>query len=104
MKQFCVHGHDTFVVGRYSDNGMCKQCRKQRVAAYEKQRGKEWVAAKKRRAYQVLRLDPVKYTRALASTQRWREANPERYRLSHRKTYEKYRGVNFWVVAASKSR
>lgn len=27
-KQFCIHGHDTFVTGRYASNNRCIQCQK----------------------------------------------------------------------------
>lgn len=31
LKRYCPRGHDTFIVGRYSSNGACRQCTKDRA-------------------------------------------------------------------------
>jgi hypothetical protein len=49
MKQFCIHGHDTTVVGRYRNGkGMCKVCFKDNQRRYkEKERRRAGVPLRK---------------------------------------------------------
>lgn len=100
MKQFCVHGHDTFVVGRKSD-GYCRQCHRDGDARWNKTlRGKVVKSTTARRRYQT---DPARRAKILAQSAAWRRAHPERDREHARKHKAKYKGVNFWVEAAKES-
>lgn len=59
-RQFCINGHDTAIVGRYSANN-CKQCQKE----YMQKRRKNNLA------------NTLKET---ASKHKWRKNNPEKSR------------------------
>ena len=36
MKQFCVRGHDTFIIGRSKYNGTCNECKRNKQIEYHK--------------------------------------------------------------------
>jgi hypothetical protein len=48
LKQFCVHGHDTFIVGRVK-NGMCTECNRELQQEYKEKHQKEIIAYGKER-------------------------------------------------------
>lgn len=101
MKQFCLRGHDTFVVGRKPSNRQCRACHQKNCVRWKKSlRGTVVSATSERRRYLT---DPEYRAKRNARTIAWNRANPERYREHQRKNRLKYRGVNFWIEAAKES-
>jgi hypothetical protein len=110
VKQFCLRGHDTLVVGRYRSGG-CRECnridscergkrleRREQIRRWkESLRGRVKVSAYNRRYYLAHK------EAMLAQSAAWAKAHPVESRESKRKSRLKYRGVNFWVEAAKES-
>lgn len=82
-KQFCKHGHDTYVCGRYNA-GDCPKCSNQRTRNWAKQNPKIAAATSTR----WRRKHPHQ---AYLRTKRWRKNNPEIYLAGVRRRSKRYR-------------
>ena len=95
-KQFCKHGHDTFIVGR-DKSGTCKECAKISIRKYSRKSYKENTEKEKEavRKWQNANLEKCKAydrkyqkkhpERCRESCRKWRNANPEKVREKTRK-------------------
>lgn len=43
-KQFCVHGHDTYVCGRRAKNSECRECKRIRSRVYQRGKTRPYVS------------------------------------------------------------
>ncbi len=85
-KQFCIHGHDTYVCGRY-DDGSCTKCATNRTIKWTMSRLEHCKIIHKRWA----RKNPEK---CRLKTRRWRENNPEQFRSQSQKACAKRRALS----------
>jgi hypothetical protein len=76
MKQFCVNGHDTFVVGRKT-NGECKECGRLRIIKWREE-NKEHIAT-----YDVW-YDSTHKEEIKASCKKWYENNKASANAKHK--------------------
>jgi hypothetical protein len=81
MKQFCVHDHDTFVVGRYKSDGSCKECKR----VFQRKYDKANLEKVRREVDNWQKANPEKVREY---NRNWQRTNPEKFKESIRK-YEK---------------
>ncbi len=96
-KQFCLRGHDTFVVGRNMTRMCCECARIKQREYYKTPRGLVITLARSRRTYRA------NVEKVYEKHKRWKAANPEAMQAARLKSRAKYKGVNFWVEAARES-
>ncbi len=90
-KQFCLHGHDTFICGRRSSSGHCIECSK----AADKKRywsNPEKARLRTRVASRLWAKNNREESRRRCRS--WKKNNPEQACISNRKGTEKYRKLH----------
>lgn len=100
MKQFCLRGHDTFVVGRASSRG-CMACR--RMLDLKRNQAPKRILQQKICRHRNYTTKETVRAKRIADATAWNKAHPELRREYQRRYRLKYKGVNFWVEAAKES-